>query len=749
MAKPGLTNRLEAVQYYLNNRTTLKDTALSFKIHYVTLFKWIGLYKKYGKAPLLSTYKRPWNRSDSELEEKIALLKEQNPGLTVRKASEMLQIVGTKISVKGIWGIWKRYGYAGFRKENISANFTEHCSWTKESTRRFNQAQQLFNLKDVRLSAEILNSIPALPQNELITQVPDSLLALRRRVEKIALLFGQIPLPAYQKQVRSLYEDCKRKNLCYSALRMGILASVVSTWHETPDEQLERIKESKVMFRQQGINPSTLFFPYKWTLFLLEGIAYANLSQIKKASSIAKYCSILLERRKCLSPELLDSLGTLYLKLEDFRKAEHWYLRAQNCGVHKDKKISNEPFTSIYLNKGDYNLAINNINNTSKPDWGYQSRKLFCQTMLSLIEGRPDEAISLSFKALSFAKKEELNSHIIRAYITIASAYCSLGEKSKAVSILRRILPFTQKRLDRVANVIKIFLSPVNKDEFRDPLIEDLLPTVKLAYLVKQGDYQKALFYAQRKYLMTYIHRYVFFYPDAIIKLLEKGKPTGLPKAVLRLPIFNKQNLVYNIRLLGNVVVYQNQQYLRSKLKQKDNAFLINLVLRIKMPGTKVSLQELYDNFWKDSPHPATNLSHLLVRLKKTLMIPTHLLEISRRYGRPCLINQGIHFITDYGEFEQIFATANAFLRTDEWGFARKEYLRAFKLFRGEPFRKMYDQWSEDMRHRILTQLENEAIHFAKSCLGHGNKKAAKKVLSKVLQIIPGSEEIKSQLKSL
>ncbi len=41
------------------------------------------------------------------------------------------------------------------------------------------------------------------------------------------------------------------------------------------------------------------------------------------------------------------------------------------------------------------------------------------------------------------------------------------------------------------------------------------------------------------------------------------------------------------------------------------------------------------------------------------------------------------------------------------------------------------------------------AINFAKSCLEHGNKKDAKKVLEKILKIIPDSEEIKDIVKRL
>lgn len=125
---------------------------------------------------------------------------------------------------------------------------------------------------------------------------------------------------------------------------------------------------------------------------------------------------------------------------------------------------------------------------------------------------------------------------------------------------------------------------------------------------------------------------------------------------------------------------------------------------------------------------------------------------------------RGIYFVTNYQEFEQTLFQAKALELAGEWGFAKKEYLRAFNLFRGEPFKKMYDPWSEHMRRVILNKLESEAIHFAKSCLEHdneirqkkrrtpsakccgGNMADAKKVLEKVLKIIPQSEEIRKMV---
>jgi hypothetical protein len=126
--------------------------------------------------------------------------------------------------------------------------------------------------------------------------------------------------------------------------------------------------------------------------------------------------------------------------------------------------------------------------------------------------------------------------------------------------------------------------------------------------------------------------------------------------------------------------------------------------------------------------------------------------------------------------FLERLTQARALIRGEKWGFAKKEFLRAFSLFRGEPFKKMYDPWSEHMRRVILNKLESEAIGFAKSCIAHDNeirqkkrrtpsakcrggnmadakkvlekvlKADAKKVLEKVLKIIPQSEEIEKMV---
>uniref|UniRef100_A0A7C4XKY3 Bacterial transcriptional activator domain-containing protein n=1 Tax=candidate division WOR-3 bacterium TaxID=2052148 RepID=A0A7C4XKY3_UNCW3 len=127
-------------------------------------------------------------------------------------------------------------------------------------------------------------------------------------------------------------------------------------------------------------------------------------------------------------------------------------------------------------------------------------------------------------------------------------------------------------------------------------------------------------------------------------------------------------------------------------------------------------------------------------------MLPRNLLVIQSSSDFKVLLNNGFYISTDYSEFEQTLARAKALLRAGEWEFAKKEFLQAFKLFRGEPFKKNFDDWSVNMRFRILTELETEAINFAKACFEHNDRHNSKKVLEKVLKIIPNSEEIKNLL---
>jgi hypothetical protein len=224
--------------------------------------------------------------------------------------------------------------------------------------------------------------------------------------------------------------------------------------------------------------------------------------------------------------------------------------------------------------------------------------------------------------------------------------------------------------------------------------------------------------------------------------MIEQNRNTKLPRAILQLPIFNREIPVYYIKFLGATIVYKNQKYINTHFTSKEQALFIHLSQKVSAPRRSVILKDLYANFLPRSKNPAGRFSHLLMSLRQKLLLPKHLISVTMSGGEKRLVNGGFYLTTDYTDFKTMLAEAKVLESTGEPEFATKEYRYAFRLFRGEPFRRMYDNWSENMRRVILNKLEIEAIHFVKSCLEHGNKKDARKILKKVSKIIPNSTEL-------
>jgi transposase len=725
--------RLQVAKYYVESGLSQKQTAERFKVHYNSVWKWVRLYKKEGAERLLSTYRRPWNRADLDLEAKIALMKEHEPALTVRKARELLEKEGISISPKGVWAIWKRYGYAGFNQKNMASNFTD-CSWTKEAKDKYGEAQQLFEQGGIDRSAEILNSIPALPENELLPQIPAPMLNLRRRVEQVGLVFGKIPLDTYLRDVRSLHNECCSLKLYYSTLIVGLVETMALSWSNEPIEMLQKTSELRNILTKSGCYYSYLLSTPSLMLLILEGIAYAKLLETSRASKAARTCRILLKRRKYISPIFMRHYGQLCTQLDDFRQAEHWYSKSLDELEGEEKEMAQSLLAGVFAATGEYEKARHTRREEHLNFWGSFAVMLRSKSIWALTRGNPHKAISLAVEALALLEKEKVRASMFGCYLAIASAYASLGENLRAQRTLKKILPFlTANRLYDVKAITEILVSCAPHGRCFESPYEQSLPTIKLTLLLSKKRYAQALKYAERKGIKGWLHRYIFFFPEAVTPLLEKGKPTGLPRAMLNLPVFRKEIPVYSVRFLGNLAVYKNQKYLRVKLAPQDTAFLIHLAAAKRR---YLALDRIYNNFWPESKNPARNLAHLLVRLRKALCLPSHFL-----YVRDARLYFDCHFITDYGEYLEHLAQAKAFAVAGEWAFARTEYLHAFSLFRDAPFNKMYDNWSEDLRRTILGRLETDAVQFVQTCAENGDRDTGPAALRKISKIIPLLDE--------
>ncbi|MBE0434000.1 transposase, partial [candidate division WOR-3 bacterium] len=540
--------RIQVAKYYLENGLSQRQTAGKFNVHYNSVCKWVKIYKEEGEERLLSTYRRPWSRAKLDLEEKIAMMKEHEPALTVRKAREFLEKEGIKISLKGIWGIWKRYGYAGFNQKNMASNFTD-CSWTKEAKEKYGLAKQLFEQGVVDKSAEILNSIPALPENELLPQIPGSLLNIRRRVEQMGLVFGKIPLSPYLRDIRSLHEECHNLNLHYSALIVGLVEAMALSWSNEPFAMLQKTAELRNLLEKRGDHYSYALSTPLLMLLILEGIAYAKLLKIREASNAARTCRKLLKRRKHVSPLFMRHFGQLCTQLEDFRQAEYWYSKSLGKLEGEEKKMAQSLLAGVFAATGEYEKARHMRKEEQLNFWGSFAVMLRFQSIWALIRGSPHKAISLAVEALALLEKEKVRASMFGCCLAIASAYASLGENLRAQRTLKKLLPFLIKnRLDNVKAITEILISrtPCGR-HFASPYKKSL-PTIKLTLLLSKRQYAKALKYAEKKGIKGWLHRYIFFFPEAITPLLEKGTPTGLPRAMLNLPVFRKEIPVYSVK---------------------------------------------------------------------------------------------------------------------------------------------------------------------------------------------------------
>ena len=738
--------KLKVVKYYLRHGS-LRKTAQKFGVNYKSVYNWVKLYKNFGEQKLLENYFKPWNRTPEEIESEVVLLKEKEPGITLEKARKKLKEKGINLSLKGIWSIWKRYGYTGFKKENITESETvEYKRWTKEAKIKYRLAEIFFKKGKTEKAIEIINSIPCLPENELLLKIPDEHLTLRKRTEKLLSCFGKIPLKEYILKLRSLYRILKNKKMIHSAFIVGTREVTALAWMNNPDEELRRIEELKKL---AGALDSYSLLREKFILSLLESEALFFKSEIEKAYKIVKKCENIIKSHKNPNPHLMRELAVTYAVLEDFRKAEFWFLKAMERMNESSKRKLIFPYLGeVYLYQGKYEKAIKLLKDSDVIDWIKKSWELERRAYLSLIKGRLHRVLYFSKKYLETAKDRELNTGIINSSILLSCAYHGVGELKKSREILERVIPFLSKKghINEV-NTFKIILG--------EKLEEDTFtPAGVLAILLRQKKYREALKYAEKKGLKNLFYLYSIFFHDAISGRLKKGKKVHLPRTILRLPIFNKNIFVFNIKFLGKLVIYRNllhkeggiitKEYISHNFSNKEKAFLIHLALRIPEPGKEIPLEKIYRNFWLNSKTPSKNLSRYLISIRKQLKIPQYLFKISRKRGKCSLINQGIYFITDYFEYKETISRAKALLRTGEWEIAKKEFLNAFKLIRDEPFKKMYDRWSEDIRLQIIFDMEKNFTEFIKNCIKFNEKKLAHSIQKKAMRIIRYSTDIKN-----
>jgi tetratricopeptide (TPR) repeat protein len=762
-AKLPFEKKVEIVDAYLGKRGSLRKIAHLYGISYMTLWQWVKQYRKGGKENIRRkiSYKTSNRRFSKRIEKKIMLLKEHEPGLTTKKAARILKEQGLYISHNGVWMIWKRYGLVNRQKDEPLSLV---CPDSPELENGMQQARRFIEKEELEKAAKLLNGLSALTDISILKDIPEKFLSSHRRLERLHLLYNTIPRTEIYNKAAEIRKTMKKKGYLFSSIFAGLLEVSALQWMREPEKQLKILKI--ISKRMAKVRDTSLRF----TLHFLLSMTHSELLQVKEGLKHLEKCRRLLATLPYSFYWM--TLGDILTFATRYKESIFYYKKLVN-GMdigQTTKQLLCKKIAMSYGMTGQYQQSLKFLNRVRPigSEETYSSRFYQIKANISFAQGYLEEANHFYEKSFEKAKSTNFRNILFSASIGLAQVSRALGKQHEAQAFLKRCLPLMKKY--RMRHEMQILQVLINRTTIPKSLYE--FPTYRLHYLLCRAietsrfrDYYEALNFAQRKGLLGIFHRHIVFFPKPVLHLLEKGKPTGLPRAMLKFPIFNQKKPVHHIKLLGNVTIYKNQQYAKTKLTPKEKALLIHLALKISEPDKIITLKDIFMNFWPKSANPLSLLAHLLVRLKKKLRLSGHLLMISSRHGEPRLVNRGVYLTTDYNDFKVALTNAKALERAGEWGFAKKEYLRAFKLFRGEPFKKMYDPWSEHMRRVILNKMESNAINFAKSCLEHDNdirqKKRrtpsakyrgenmadAKKVLDKVAKIIPQSEETRKMVK--
>jgi transposase len=717
--------RKEAVELYLSGKFSLRGAAAHLGIHYNTLHRWISRYRKAGfdglEAP--RRYRQPWNRASLALERATIALKEERPSLTLHAARRKLKRMGFSVSVKGIWAIWRRYGYAGFKRERLSGSFPDFIPVTKEMRQQTARARELVQEGDMQQARMILNSLPSCLDSEMLREIPDNALSLRHQLEKLTLSFGKIPYSQYRTGIKRLREEFMREGSHYSALWAGIREVCALEWLGKPKEQLALIGELKgLLGSKRRCSTASLRF----ALNASEFIACIRLMKVESAFKALHECKRISSVFP--SPAFLQDMATLYSYIGYHKEMG---ILLERLLRFADKERRDQLLLNLAYAKGneaDYRTSVRLLRKSGKED----PIALFVRAHCAMGQGKIAKAKVMAQEGLKRAQEKGILGYVSTGSLILAEIHAAIRETKRSRSLLLRSHTLLRNLGMNVAVTSREII--LGSDSI--PEGAERIRTIKLALLIRKAagtgsttDYRKAQQFAERFMLLGVFHRLVLLMPESVLAMLAKGKDTGLPRALLQLPVFMKDIPVYNVKFLGTLVVYRDQRYLRARMSPKDASFLIFLAFSEERA---IPLERIYANFWVSSRQPSRNLAHLLVRLRRALKIPSHFLYVKEE-----MLFVECYFTTDYEQYLEHLVQAKILKRGGKWGLAKSEFKRAFAFFRDEPFRKMYDDWSDDKRIEILFNLEKEASAFIKELFDRGNRREARRFMKRIARIVP------------
>lgn len=741
--------KLKVIKSYLEKGGSLRKYAHSLGISYMTLWRWVQRYKVDGEI-FKKSYKKSGKRFSKDLEKKIMMVKEQKPSVSIAKAQRLLKRIGIKVSHKGIWGVWRRYGLL---KTNNNDPLDPFGDSTSESLEGLRKVKILVSEGNLKAAAVVLNNLPSIPRHDILRQIPEEFLSPRRRLEHFSLESDKMPPPETVRKAHRISSMLEKKGYVYSS----IFADLIELYNlHNMGRAQEMIKTLKMLNRKlyKTRNRSWLVLYYA-----LMAMAFSECCKFNKTLKFIKKCRRLIGVSSY--PWEWMVLGSLHTTIGDYVRVSHNY--KMGLEMTRDNKEWFSYFaTSLVLHgyciTGDYINAHKLLDKLAVSDVS-DNKSEYClgRAYIAFSKGDLGAASHFFLEVLNMSSKHSLSNYLRASAQGLACVAAARNKKSEVRVYLERCIPLLKKH-GSVTELHQVKLCLALLEGRKIPKLQRH-PSDFLLYLLSQAKktlkanhYRKAFNYAKRHGLLGGFERIIVFAPEPVLHMIEQGKDPGLSRAIVQFPLFNHKKSVCHIKFLGELVVSVNGHYSNLKLAPKERAFLIHLALKAEQPGKFILLKDIYHNFWTGSQYKTDHLSHMLTGIRKKLKIWRYFLCVTSSYGESKLVNRGVYFTTDYEELEILLVHAKALEKADDWRFALQDYMRVMHLFRGAPFERMYDNWSEDLRRAILNQLEQTASNFAKLCLEHSDQTlrftaTVKKMFRKILTIIPPTKEINQFLK--
>ncbi len=721
-------------EYFKNG--SIRKTALKFNIHYLTLWKWLKDYKRYGEKifEIKKEKRGRRNKLTENIIRKIYFFKEKYPNATLKECQNFLSKKNIKVGIKTIWEIWKNAGlWDNTEGESLYSPLVNKCP---ENQKIIEEAKKFFQEGNIKKSAKLINSLIGYPLDPFIKNIPDKFLSPKRRFDKIYLMFGETPINEQLKNIRKLKFFFQTHGYIYTYVKISLYELMLLSWVHDPEKEMEILKSIKKYVKK--IRNSSIKFLFNFHY----GITYAYLLKINKARKCYKICKKIAYIKN--DSKYWNIMGSFASFLGEYKKSFYFYNKAFiKEAIPKYKNYWKLRMASCLTHMGDFNQALKILKETEIKPAIFDIHSKIIEAMCEFGKGKFEKTIRILEEIVEKAKRESLKNYVHTISLIMASINKFLGREKEAKKFILKDIYLLKKYRMKRDLIIREFL--LKGDKKRKIIKKEMLgfPLIRLIYYLKKSEksttfYYKALNFAKNKGILNDFYKFIPFFPESVERLIQKNKKTYLPKYFINLPVFVKKTLKFEINILDKFKIKREGKIIKEKFYPQEIALITYLAINYK--EGQIQLSKIYENFWEFDKNGYKNLKSLIYSLRKKLKIPSDFLTIRSYKDQKYLIIRRINFSTDYEQFKNHILRAKILEKLGKNEKAILEYKNAFYIFKKMPFEKCYSRFCEDFRTQLLMEIYENSQNFLKLLKEKNKEEIINEFINKFSYLIPIKE---------